>query len=31
MLDLGFSNGWAQDKDSTSVMIPDFTKAQPFE
>ena len=31
MLDLGFSNGWAQDKDSTSVMIPDITKAQPFE
>ncbi|MFA6424524.1 MAG: radical SAM protein [Candidatus Magasanikbacteria bacterium] len=30
MLDLGFKNGWAQDKDSAPVMIPDFTKEQPF-
>ncbi|MFA6547316.1 MAG: radical SAM protein [Candidatus Magasanikbacteria bacterium] len=31
MLDLGFANGWAQDKDSTAIMIPDFTKEKPFE
>ena len=30
MLDLGFKNGWAQDKDSAPVMIPDFTKEEPF-
>lgn len=31
MLDLGFENGWMQDKDSGSVMIPDFKKEKPFE
>lgn len=31
MLDLGFANGWAQDKDSGAIMIPDFTKDQPFD
>lgn len=31
MLDIGFKNGWAQDKDSAPMMIPDFTKEQPFE
>jgi len=30
MLNLGFKNGWAQDKDSAPMMIPDFTKEQPF-
>lgn len=29
--DLGFENGWIQDKDSGAVMIPDFTKEKPFE
>lgn len=31
MLDLGFKNGWVQDKSSTSIMIPDFTKNLPFK
>lgn len=31
MLDLGFINGWAQDKDSAPMMIPDFTKDKPFD
>lgn len=31
MLDLGFENGWVQDKESSAVMIPDFNKEKPFE
>lgn len=31
MLELGFGHGWAQDKDSAAIMIPDFTKEKPFE
>ncbi len=31
LLELGFENGWIQDKESNTVMIPDFTKEKPFE
>lgn len=31
LIDLGFENGWVQDKDSAKFLIPDFTKIDPFE
>lgn len=31
LLDLGFQNGWIQDKDSQQLLIPDFTKSNPFK
>jgi len=30
LVDLGFKNGWVQDKESQQVMIPNFNKSDPF-
>lgn len=30
LLELGFENGWAQDLESHSLFLPDFTKKKPF-
>jgi putative pyruvate formate lyase activating enzyme len=30
LLELGFTNGWAQDESSQGVLVPDFNKSSPF-